>query len=173
MFVISYILNILDNFNWKRYIFWLHMWTFLTESAIVIFLCSRRPWGWPCRDRNMDDTRRKVTNGCCWLCSCWITCCLVMLSSYVFRYFTNDSEMVPVASVITGIPVVFTLHIHSFSVVKTFRFDTFLSPDILVSINIFLFHYHVSYYYWLLLLLLILLLLITFMQLRTWKKPRF
>jgi hypothetical protein len=56
-----------------------------------------------------------------------------MLSSYVFRYFMYDSEVVPVAPIITGIPVVFTFHIHSVSVVKTFRFDTFLSPDFLVS----------------------------------------
>ena len=70
-----------------------------------------------------------------------------MLSSYVFRCFVYDSEMVPVAPIITGIPV-FTFHIHSVSVVKTFWFDTFLSPDILVSVNIFLFHFHVSYYYY-------------------------
>ena len=102
----------------KTLYFRLHIWTFLTESAIIIFHCSRRPWGWSCRDRNMKEARRKVTNDCWRLCSCWITCCLVMLSSYVFRYFMNDSEMVPVAIIFTGIPVVFAFHMHSVSVVR-------------------------------------------------------
>jgi len=43
-----------------------HMSTSLTESAIVVFVCWRLPWGRPCWGRNLAGAHCKVTNDCCW-----------------------------------------------------------------------------------------------------------
>ena len=58
-------------------------------------------------------------------------------------YFLNDFEIVPVASIITGITFVFTFHMRCISVVSSLYFIfsasfliTFLSSEIATSINI-------------------------------------
>jgi len=42
------------SFIWKHFVFYFgpHMCTSLTESAIVVFVCWRLPWGRPCWGRN-------------------------------------------------------------------------------------------------------------------------
>jgi len=62
----------------------------------------------------------------------------------LLTYFLNDFEMVPVASIITGITFVFTFHMRCISIVMSLYFKilsasfliTFLSPEIATSINI-------------------------------------
>jgi len=48
-------------------------------------------------------------------CSSSISCFPRMLQ----RYFLNESEMVPVASIITGITFMFTFHMHCISIVRS------------------------------------------------------
>jgi hypothetical protein len=43
----------------------------------------------------------------------------------VLTYFLNDFEMVPVASIIIGITLVFTFHIHCISIVRSLYFNIF------------------------------------------------
>jgi hypothetical protein len=50
----------------------------------------------------------------------------------VFTYFLNDSEMVPVAPIITGITLVFTFHIRCTSIVRL----------------LLLYYYYYYYYYY-------------------------
>jgi len=103
-------------------------------------------------------------------CSSFTSCFPGML----LTYFLNDSEIVPVAPIITGITFVFTFHMRCVSVVRSSYFRifsasiliTFLSPQIATSINI-----HVPFSLsriimsgFSLLLLLLLLLFITFVQ---------
>ena len=62
----------------------------------------------------------------------------------LLTYFLNDSEIVPVAPIITGITLVFTLHMCCISIVRSLYFRlfsssfliTFLSPEIATSINL-------------------------------------
>ena len=57
----------------------------------------------------------------------------------LLTYFLNDFEIVPVASIITGITFVFTFHMGCISIVRIFSASfliTFLSPEIATSINI-------------------------------------
>jgi hypothetical protein len=69
----------------------------------------------------------------------------------LLRYSVNDSEMVPVAPIFTGITFFFTFHIHCISIVRSLYFKifsasflfTFLSPEMARSTNgSFLFRYH-------------------------------
>ena len=61
----------------------------------------------------------------------------------LLTYFLNDFEMVPVAPIITGITLAFTLHMRCISIVRSlyckifsaYFFITFLSPEIATSIN--------------------------------------
>jgi len=61
----------------------------------------------------------------------------------LLTYFLNDLEMVPFATIITGITLVFTFHIRCISIVRSLYFKifsapfliTFLSPGIATSIN--------------------------------------
>ena len=56
----------------------------------------------------------------------------------LLTYFLNDFEMVPVASIITAITLVFTFHMRCISIVRSLYFRifsayfliTFLSPEI-------------------------------------------
>ena len=69
------------------------------------------------------------------------------LTSYfpgmLLTYSMNDSEIAPVAPVITGITFVFTFHMRCISVVRSLYFRifsatfliTFLSPEIATSVN--------------------------------------
>ena len=74
------------------------------------------------------------------LCSSLTSCFPGML----LTYFLNDFEIVPVASVITGITFVFTFHMRCISIVRSLYFIIFsasfliifLSPEIATSINI-------------------------------------
>ena len=62
----------------------------------------------------------------------------------LLTYFLNDFEMVPVATIITGITFVFTFHMRGISIVRSLHIRifsasfliTFLSPEITTSINI-------------------------------------
>jgi len=62
----------------------------------------------------------------------------------LLTYFLNYFEMVPVASIITGIIFVFTFHVRCISIVRSLYFRifsasvliTFPSPEIATSINI-------------------------------------
>ena len=62
----------------------------------------------------------------------------------LLTYFLNDSEIVSVAPIITGITFVFTFHMRCISIVRSWYFrifwtsflNTFLSPEIATSINI-------------------------------------
>jgi len=64
----------------------------------------------------------------------------------LLRYFLNDSEMVPVAPIITGITLVFTFHMRCISIVRSLYsyfniysvsyLITFMSPEIATSNNI-------------------------------------
>ena len=62
----------------------------------------------------------------------------------LLTYFLNDSEIVPVAPIITGITFVFTFHMRYISIVRSLYFRifsasfliAFLSPEIATSINI-------------------------------------
>jgi len=73
-------------------------------------------------------------------CSSLTSCFPGML----LTYFLNDFEIVPVPPVITGITFVFTFHMRCISIVRSsyfsifsaYFFITFLSPEILSSINI-------------------------------------
>jgi len=49
-------------------------WTCLMESAIIVFLCLRPPWGWPCKGKKCRGHIVKWQNGCL-LCNCWIKYC--------------------------------------------------------------------------------------------------
>jgi hypothetical protein len=59
-------------------------------------------------------------------------------------YFLNDFRIVPVATVITGITLVFIFHMHCIYIVRSLYFRifsasfliTFLSPEIATPINI-------------------------------------
>ena len=61
----------------------------------------------------------------------------------LLTYFLNDFEIVPVASIITGITFDFTFHMRCISIVRSLYFRifsasfliTFLSPDFATSIN--------------------------------------
>ena len=44
------------------------------------------------------------------------------LPGILLTYFLNDFEMVPVAPIITGITVVFTLHIRRISIIRSLYF---------------------------------------------------
>ena len=78
-------------------------------------------------------------------CSSLTSCFRDML----LTYFLNDSEIVPVAPVITGITFVFTFHTRCMFVVRSLYFRifsasfliTFLSPEIATSINIHYYYY--------------------------------
>ena len=71
-------------------------------------------------------------------CSSLIEC----FPRVLLRYFLNDFEMVPVATVIAGIYFVFTFHIRRISIVRYMYIrifppsflNTFLSPEISPSI---------------------------------------
>jgi hypothetical protein len=52
----------------------------------------------------------------------------------VLTYFLNDFEMVPVASIITGITLVFTFHMRCISIVRSLYFK--------------LYYYYYYYYYY-------------------------
>jgi len=62
----------------------------------------------------------------------------------LLTYFLNDFEMVPVASIITGITFVFTFYMRCIFIVRSLYFRifsasfliTFLPPEIATSINI-------------------------------------
>ena len=62
----------------------------------------------------------------------------------LLTYFLNESEIVPVAPIITGITSVFTFYMRYISIVRSLYFRvfwapfliTFLSPEIVTSINI-------------------------------------
>ena len=80
-------------------------------------------------------------------CSSRISNLPVML----LRYFLNDSEIILVGHIITGIVFVFTFHVRCISVVKYLYsrilsacfLSTFLSPELqLLLTYMFLFHYH-------------------------------
>jgi hypothetical protein len=76
-----------------------------------------------------------------------------LMSSFpglLFGHFLHDFEMVPVAPIVTGITrtealkqcLVFTLHIHSASIVTSFL-DTLLFPELAISVETHVpFHYH-------------------------------
>ena len=72
-------------------------------------------------------------------CSSFTSCFPGML----LTYFLNDSEIVPVAPIITGITFDFTFQMRSVSIIKSLYFRifsasfiiTFLSPEIAMSIN--------------------------------------
>ena len=74
--------------------------------------------------------------------------------SMSLMYFLNDLEMVPFAPVITGITLVFTLHMCCISIVRSLYFKifpasfliTFLSPGIATSINMHVPFFIVSNY---------------------------
>jgi len=65
-------------------------------------------------------------------------------SDMLLTYFLNDFEMVPVVPIITGITFVFTFYMRCISIVRYLYFRifsasfliTFLSPEIVISINI-------------------------------------
>ena len=71
----------------------------------------------------------------------------------LLMYFLNDFEIVPVATIITGITFVLTFHMSYISVVRSLYFRIFLapflirflSPEIAISFNI---HYYYYYYYY-------------------------
>jgi len=66
------------------------------------------------------------------------------LPGMLLTYFLNDSEIVPVAPIITGVTFVFTFHKCCIYIVRSLYFrilwasflNTFLSPEIAASINI-------------------------------------
>ena len=76
-------------------------------------------------------------------CSSFISCFPGML----LRYFLNDSETVPVASIITGIAFVFTFYMRCISIVGSLYFRIFLVYFCLLKFQhllayMFLFHCH-------------------------------
>ena len=75
-------------------------------------------------------------------CSYFISCFLGML----LRYFLNDSEMLPVAPIITGITFVFTFHMSSISIVKSLYFSIF-SASFLITLllQILTYKHHPTY----------------------------
>ena len=73
-------------------------------------------------------------------CSSLTSC----FAGVLLTYFQNDSEIVPVAPIITGIAFVFTFHMRCISILRSLYFSifsasfliTFLSPEIATAINI-------------------------------------
>ena len=75
--VMSLCLNIFRNFIWNILFLipHMHICNKICSYCIPSLKTSlRRPcWGW-----NIYETHFKVTNDCCWLCSCWTKYCIII-----------------------------------------------------------------------------------------------
>jgi len=92
--VISLYFKYLQQFDVKNSYFWLHVCTSVTESAIIVFLCSSPPcerpyWGW-----NLWEARWKVPNVCLSLTvQLWIKHCITKSRITLRCFYKVDTDM--------------------------------------------------------------------------------
>ena len=114
---------------------------------------------------NMFCTVILALTAVCVQCPIWLFFCSSLISCFpgmLIRYCLSDSEVVPVAPVITGITFAFTFHKHWISIMNYFYFNvfpasfliTFQSAGIATSIDMHvpclssrIIYYYYYYYY--------------------------